>query len=98
MKKIIINNKEFTAPKVTTKAYKDYLDLCEQIDTRSRYTRADMDAMAAYICAFYGGEFTQEELEECFGPDEIIAEFAAVDMEVSAGVARKLDAVTSSFR
>ena len=42
-RKIIINKKEFTMPKMSIDTYQEYLELTEQIDGHTRYTKQDID-------------------------------------------------------
>ena len=53
-RKIIINNKEYTMPKMSIDTYMEYLELTEQIDGKARYTRQDIEAMQRRL--FYASE------------------------------------------
>ena len=44
-RKVIVNKKEYTMPKMSIDTYMDYLELSEQIDTKKRYTKQDIEAM-----------------------------------------------------
>ena len=41
-RKIIVNNKEFTMPKMSIDTYTEYLELAEVIDAKQRYSKQDM--------------------------------------------------------
>ena len=42
-RKIIVNNKEFTMPKMSIDTYTEYLELAEVIDAKQRYSKQDID-------------------------------------------------------
>ena len=62
-RKIIVNNKEFTMPKMSIDTYTEYLELAEVIDAKQRYSKQDIEAMSLFICKAYGNQFTVEELK-----------------------------------
>ena len=62
-RKIIVNNKEFTMPKMSIDTYTEYLELAEVIDAKQRYSKQDIEAMGLFICKAYGDQFTVEELK-----------------------------------
>ena len=43
-RKIIVNNKEFTMPKMSIDTYTEYLELAEVIDAKQRYSKQDIEA------------------------------------------------------
>lgn len=43
-RKIIVNNKEFTMPKMSIDTYTEYLELAEAIDAKQRYSKQDIEA------------------------------------------------------
>ena len=57
-RKIIVNNKEFTMPKMSIDTYTEYLELAEVIDAKQRYSKQDIEAMGLFICKAYGDQFT----------------------------------------
>ena len=61
-RKIIVNNKEFTMPKMSIDTYTEYLELAEIVDAKQRYSKQDIEAMGLFICKAYGDQFTVEEL------------------------------------
>ena len=48
-RKIIVNNKEYTMPRMDVDTYMEYLELSEKIDGKPRYTRTDIEAMLLFI-------------------------------------------------
>ena len=57
-RKITINNKEYTMPRMSIDTYMEYLELAEQIDGKERYTKQDIEAMELFVCKAYGNQFT----------------------------------------
>ena len=49
-RKIIVNNKEFTMPKMSIDTYTEYLELAEIVDAKQRYSKQDIEAMGLFIC------------------------------------------------
>ena len=82
-RKIIVNNKEFTMPKMSIDTYTEYLELAEVIDAKQRYSKQDIEAMGLFICKAYGDQFTVEELknpETGLDAAGLILEFQFIDM------------------
>ena len=64
-RKIILNNKEYTMPKMSVDTYMEYLELSEKIDGKPRYTKQDIEAMMLFTCKAYGNQFTGRRFERC---------------------------------
>ena len=64
MKKTTVNNKEFELGKISVDLYEEYMDIAEKVDKKNRYTRADLEEMAKFVCKAYGDQFTVEELKD----------------------------------
>lgn len=98
--KLVIDNKEYTMPKMSIDTYMDYLELVEQIDKKVRYTKQDIEAMLLFICKVYGNQFTYEELKN---PDTgldvagIILEFQMIDTVVAEEINKKVDKIKENF-
>ena len=98
--KLVIDNKEYTMPKMSIDTYMDYLELVEQIDKKVRYTKQDIEAMLLFICKVYGNQFTYEELKN---PDigldiaGIILEFQMIDTVVAEEINKKVDKIKENF-
>lgn len=100
-RKIIINNKEYTMPKMGIDDYMEYLDLSEKMDGHSRYTREDIEAMVLFVCKAYGDQFTAEELKDVeSGLDAagIIMEFQFIDVGVGEELARRMEKMQKNFQ
>ena len=48
-RKIIVNNKEFTMPKMSIDTYTEYLELAEVIDAKQRYSKQDIEDGSFYL-------------------------------------------------
>lgn len=100
-RKIIINNKEYTMPKMSIDTYMEYLELTEQIDGKARYTRQDIEAMELFVCKAYGDQFTVEELKN---PDAgldaagLILEFQFIDMGVADELTKRMEKIEKNFQ
>ena len=46
-RKIIVNNKEFTMPKMSIDTYTEYLELAEVVDAKQRYSKPETGLDAA---------------------------------------------------
>ena len=100
-REIIINNKKYTMPKMSIDTYMDYLELSEQIDTKTRYTKQDIEAMTLFVCKVYGDQFTVEELKDVEnGLDAagIIMEFQFIDVSVGEELARRMEKIQKNFQ
>lgn len=100
-RKIIINQKEYTMPKMSIDDYMDYLELSEQVDARGRYTRQDIEAMVLFVCKAYGNQFTADELKDTEnGLDAagIIMEFHCIDVGVAEELTRRMEKIEKNFQ
>ena len=100
-RKIVVNKKEYTMPKMSIDTYMDYLELSEQIDTKKRYTKQDIEAMVLFVCKAYGDQFTAEELKDVeSGLDAagIIMEFQFIDVGVGEELARRMEKMQKNFQ
>lgn len=100
-RKIVVNKKEYTMPKMSIDTYMDYLELSEQIDTKKRYTKQDIEAMVLFVCKAYGDQFTAEELKDVGnGLDAagIIMEFQFIDVGVGEELARRMEKIQKNFQ
>lgn len=100
-RKIIISNKEYTMPKMSIDTYMEYLELSEQIDTKTRYTKQDIEAMTLFVCKVYGDQFTVEELKDVeTGLDAagIIMEFQFIDVSVGEELAHRMEKIQKNFQ
>ena len=100
-RKIVVNKKEYTMPKMSIDTYMDYLELSEQIDAKKRYTKQDIEAMVLFVCKAYGDQFTAEELKDVeSGLDAagIIMEFQFIDVGVGEELARRMEKIQKNFQ
>lgn len=100
-RKIIISNKEFTMPKMSIDTYTEYLDIAEQIDTRPRYTKQDIEIMAMFVCKAYGDQFTVEELknpETGLDAAGLILEFQFIDMGIADDLTKRMEKIEKNFQ
>lgn len=100
-RKIIVNNKEYEMQKMSVDTYMEYLELTEQIDTHSRYTKQDIEAMMLFICKAYGNQFTVDELKDIeTGLDAagIILGFQFIDMSVGEELTKRLEKIQKNFQ
>ena len=100
-RKIIVNNKEYEMQKMSVDTYMEYLELTEQIDTHSRYTKQDIEAMMLFVCKAYGNQFTVDELKDIeTGLDAagIILEFQFIDMSVGEELTKRLEKIQKNFQ
>ena len=102
MKKIIINHKEYTMPKVSADDYMDYLDASEVINNtqESGYKREHIQLMCEWIVRLYGNQFTMEELkdrENGLDAADIIMEFMGIDLEIAEKISKKMEKIQKNF-
>ncbi|MBR1390905.1 MAG: hypothetical protein IJ567_05615 [Lachnospiraceae bacterium] len=98
-RKIIVGNKEYTMPRMSVDTYMSYLDLTEVIDTHTRYTRTDVEAMIDFLVVAYDNQFTAEELKDSqTGLDAagIIMEFQCIDMGVANELTKRIENLTKN--
>lgn len=99
--KIIVNQKEYTMPRMDVDTYMEYLELSEKIDGKSRYTRTDIEAMLLFIVKAYGNQFTFEELKnKDTGIDAagIVLEFQFIDMGVAQEMEKRIEKMEKNFQ
>ena len=100
-RKIIINNKEYTMPKMSIDTYMEYLELTEQIDGKARYTRQDIEAMQLFVCKAYGDQFTVEDLcnpETGLDAAGLILEFQFIDVGVANELTNRMEKIEKNFQ
>lgn len=100
-KTIIVNNKEFTMPKMSIETYMDYLDLAEQMDAKARYNKQDIEAMVLFVCKAYGDQFTAEDLknpETGLDAAGIILEFQFIDVGVANELEKRMKKIEENFQ
>ena len=100
-RKITINKEEFKMQKMSINTYMDYLELSEQIDTKTRYTKQDIEAMVLFICRAYGNQFTAEELmdvETGLDAAGIILEFQFIDAGIADEIVRRMEKIQKNFQ
>lgn len=99
-KKITINHKEYTMPKLSIDNYMEYLKLEEEIDTHRRYTGQDIANMCTFVCKVYGNQFTEAELkdpETGLDPAGLIMEFQGIDMDTAQEIEKRLERITKNL-
>lgn len=95
-RKIIVNNKEFTMPKMSIDTYTEYLELAEIVDAKQRYSKQDIEAMGLFICKAYGDQFTVEELknpETGLDAAGLILEFQFIDMGIADDLTKRMEKI-----
>ncbi len=100
-RKIIINNKEYTMPKMSIDTYMEYLDLSEKVDGKARYTREDIEAMRLFVCKAYGDQFTVEDLcnpETGLDAAGLILEFQFIDVGVANELTNRMEKIEKNFQ
>ena len=100
-RQVIVNKKEYTMPKMSIDTYMDYLELSEQIDTKKRYTKQDIEAMVLFVCKAYGDQFTAEALKDVesgLAAAGIILEFQFIDVGVGEELARRMEKMQKNFQ
>lgn len=100
-RKIIVNNKEFTMPKMSIDTYMEYLELAEQVDGKPRYTRQDVEAMMLFVCKAYDNQFTVDELknpETGIDAAGIVIEFQFIDMGVAEELTKRMEKMQKNFQ
>lgn len=100
-RKIIVNNKEFTMPKMPIDTYTEYLELAEVVDAKQRYSKQDIEAMSLFICKAYGDQFTVEELknpETGLDAAGLILEFQFIDMRIAEELTKRMENIEKNFQ
>lgn len=101
-RQIIINGKEYTMPqKMSTLTYMHYIKLRDGImDTEAKqrlYTYDQFVEMMDVITEMYGNQFTRDELIENLSPEDIVMEFALMDVSVAQKVDNKVEDFKENF-
>lgn len=100
-RKIIVNNKEYTMPRMDVDTYMEYLELSEIIDGKPKYTRTDFEAMLLFIVKAYGNQFTVEELrDKDTGVDAvgIVLEFQFIEIGVAEEMEKRMEKMEKNFQ
>lgn len=104
-RKIIIGGKEFQMPqKLSTMAYLRYLEVRDNVMETEKgqklYTKQQFLDMVDAICEIYDNKFTPEDMlarDTGMSPDEIIMEFAMMDVAVGRRVDNKIARFKQNF-
>lgn len=101
-RQITIGGKEYTMPqKMTTITYMHYIKLRDEImDTEKQqklYTYDQFVEMMDVITEMYGDQFTRDDLIESLSPEDIIMEFALMDVSVAQKVDTKVENFKENF-
>lgn len=101
-RKIIIGGKEYQMPqKMTTLAYMRYIKLRDEImETEKQqrlYNYNQFVEMMDVTVEMYGDQFTRDELISELSPEDIIMEFAMMDVSVAANVDTKVEKFKENF-
>lgn len=104
-RKIIIGRKEYEMPeKMSTLAYMNYMDVRDSImqteEKKGLYTKDQFIQMMDVICEMYGNQFTKEDLldeESGLTPEEIIMEFAMMEVSTAERVNKKVVKFKENF-
>lgn len=101
-RQIVINGKEYTMPqKMTTITYMHYIKLRDEImETEKQqklYTYDQFVEMMDVIVEMYGNQFTRDEMIEDLEPQDIIMEFALMDVSVAQKVDTKVESFKENF-
>ena len=91
-RKIIVNNKEFTMPKMSIDTYTEYLELAEVIDAKQRYSKQDIEAMGLFICKAYGDQLTGLDAAG------LIIEFQFIDMGIADDLTKRMEKIEKNFQ
>ena len=97
-----VNGTEYTMPqKMTTLAYMHYIKLRDEImqteESRRLYTYDQFIEMMDVIVELYGTQFTREDLISGMQPEDIIMEFAMMDVSVAQKVDVKVEKFKENF-
>lgn len=102
---IIIGGKMYEMPqKMSTMAYMNYLEVRDGVMETEKeqklYSKKQFLDMMDVIIEMYGNQFTKEDMldtETGLSPDEIIMEFALMDVSVSEKVDKKVEKFKENF-
>lgn len=99
---IIISGKEYTMPqKMNTLTYMKYIKLRDEImqteERQKLYTYDQFIEMMNVIVELYGNQFTVEDMAEDLSPEDIIMEFALMDVSVGSKVDEKVEKFKENF-
>lgn len=99
---IIISGKEYTMPqKMNTLTYMKYIKLRDEImqteERQKLYTYDQFVEMMDVIAELYGNQFTTEEMASDLSPEDIIMEFAMMDVSVGSKVDEKVKKFKENF-
>lgn len=101
-RKLIVNGKEFTMPRMSIDTYEEYVELAEVIDSKQRYSKQDIEAMGLFVCKAYGDQFTIEELknQEAGGLDAagLILEFQLIDAGIADELTKRMEKIEKNFQ
>lgn len=104
-RQITVGGKTYEMPeKMSTMAYLHYLEVRDAVmdteATQRLYTRQQFIDMMDVIIEMYGNRFTKEDMldaESGMTPEEIITEFALMDVSVGQNVDRKVEDFKGNF-
>lgn len=99
-RKLILNGKEYTMPRLSVETYEEYLEIMEHVQGEGMYSKEDIEMMALGVCKAYGWQFKLEDLcdsETGLDAAGLIVEFMMIDTGVSNQINEKLEAIQKNF-
>ena len=98
-RKIVVNHKEYTTPRMGVDTYADYVEAREKIGNDT--SRESLELMMETVVNVYGNQFTMEELKDPeTGLDVagIIIEFNMGEMCVAKAIEERMKKIQENFQ
>lgn len=100
-RKIVVNEHQYTMPKISTLDYLDLLDIEKKLEeVNGSYSRDDFMLMVKAIVLMYGNQFTEDDVlnrENGLSPDSVIVEFSMLQAEVMDRVDKRVEKIRENF-
>lgn len=98
-RKIVINNKEYTMPKMDVDTYEEYLEIGQEIG--DRYTKEKLEKISSFLVKAYGNQFTVEELKDVkTGLDAVgvMLEFQMIEVSIVKEMEKRVEKIQKNFQ
>ena len=95
--KITVKGKHYDSGKMTRGKYSKYIKVRDELVNKDMYSDEDLDEMVSVLVKIFDNQFTEDDINDEFGIDEIILGFNTIDYEIATKVNNKVEKMNKAF-